>query len=605
MKERKIVSFVLSLAIVFALFGAKNFSLQTGVRASDTSSWENVKRMTNAEAVERLLDVCLGYRTVYVNATFGHTLEKALSRSDIMASGDNNKRKDRYNEMKDHGFFTFDCSGFLKSVLLWGWKGDYNLNFGGATYVAEQDINQDGFKELCNMDSNFENIVPGEFLFKVGHCGIYIGNGYAVECTPEGTDENDIGGVMITQVENMITDESQRDHFVKSRTWDSHGKLPFIYYGDTSENGIKLSLDKYAYSPGEPISITIEGMNDAQYTNSRIYIYRIMDYSNPNDVELLRLNRWIYVSNGSHTSAPIYPPASPEGQTINAANYNSKGELVDLMVGDYMIVVHQGDASSPVLAKTTFRVSYPRIHNATYVEIPVTGTYDGEEVNLTEGWIDFTTCGDLMDRGGWVGVYNKNTQAYGATTSIVWHYANDYLTSSYDRAGITGYDNIKMRIEYKTSSPENLKVVLFLGNGYYNVDECNINKVLKAVDKTVNSKGAVGAPQLTFNNLVESGGQIFIDYNGVTEKDAWIALTYTDEVYSNTTGMWCYASTGKLWPLFDESNIVGRGRVVLSANTLDENSGLLHPLPTGNYLIVLYKDGGFVPLVKKTITIIK
>ena len=477
------------------------------------------------------------------------------------------------------------------------------MNFGGATYVAEQDINQDGFEDLCNMDSNFENIVPGEFLFKVGHCGIYIGNGYAVECTPEGTDSNDIGGVMITQVENMITDESQRDHLVKSRTWDSHGKLPFIYYGDTSENGIKLSLDKYAYSPGEPISITIEGMNDAQYTNSRIYIYRIMDYSNPNDVELLRLNRWIYVSNGSHTSAPIYPPTSPEGQTINAANYNSKGELVDLMVGDYMIVVHQGDASSPVLAKTTFRVSYPRIHNATYVEIPVTGTYDGEEVNLTEGWIDFTICGNLMDRGGWVGIYNQNTQAYGATTSIVWHYANDYLTSSYDRAGITGYDNIKMKIEYKTSSPENLKAVLFLGDGYYNVDECNINKVLKAVDKTVNSKGAVGAPQLICNSSVESGEQIFIDYNGVTEKDAWIALTYADEVYSNTTGMWCYASTGKLWPLFDESKIVGRGRVVLSANTLDVNSGLLHPLPPGNYLIVLYKDGGFVPLVKKTITI--
>ncbi len=606
MKERKIMSFVLSLAIVFALFGAKNFSLQTGVRASDTSSWENVKRMTNAEAVERLLDVCLGYRTVYVNGTFGHTLEDVLERPSIIDSDNNKKRKSDLEKKEPYGYFAFDCSGFLKSVLLWGWKGDLDSLYGGATYIAEQDINQDGFEDLCNMNSDFANIVPGELLLIKGkHCGIYIGNGYAVECTSEWETSDDISGVMITQVENMITNESQRDHFVKSRTWDSHGKLPFIYYGDTSENGIKLSLDKYAYSPGEPISITIEGMNDAQYTNSRIYIYRIMDYSNPNDVELLRLNRWIYVSNGSHTSAPIYPPASPEGQTINAANYNSKGELVDLMVGDYMIVVHQGDASSPVLAKTTFRVSYPRIHNATYVEIPVTGTYDGEEVNLTEGWIDFTICGDLMDRGGWVGVYNKNTQAYGATTSIVWHYANDYLTSSYDRAGITGYDNIKMRIEYKTSSPENLKAVLFLGNGYYNVDECNINKVLKAVDKTVNSKGAVGAPQLTFNNSVESGGQIFIDYNGVTEKDAWIALTYTDEVYSNTTGMWCYASTGKLWPLFDESNIVGRGRVVLSANTLDENSGLLHPLPPGNYLIVLYKDGGFVPLVKKTITIIK
>lgn len=93
MKERKIMSFVLSLAIVFALFGAKNFSLQTGVRASDTSSWENVKRMTNAEAVERLLDVCLGYRTVYVNGTFGHTLEDVLERPSIIDSDNNKKRK--------------------------------------------------------------------------------------------------------------------------------------------------------------------------------------------------------------------------------------------------------------------------------------------------------------------------------------------------------------------------------------------------------------------------------------------------------------------------------------------------------------------------------
>lgn len=95
MKKHKFMSFVLSLAILFALFGAGDFSFQTNVQASDVPSWANVKRMTNAEAVERLLDVCLGYRTVYVNATFGHTLEKALSRSDIMASGDNNTRKDR------------------------------------------------------------------------------------------------------------------------------------------------------------------------------------------------------------------------------------------------------------------------------------------------------------------------------------------------------------------------------------------------------------------------------------------------------------------------------------------------------------------------------
>lgn len=169
MKERKIMSFVLSLAIVFALFGAKNFSLQTGVRASDTSSWENVKRMTNAEAVERLLDVCLGYRTVYVNGTFGHTLEDVLERPSIIDSDNNKKRKSDLEKKEPYGYFAFDCSGFLKSVLLWGWKGDLDSLYGGATYIAEQDINQDGFEDLCNMNSDFANIVPGELLLIKGN----------------------------------------------------------------------------------------------------------------------------------------------------------------------------------------------------------------------------------------------------------------------------------------------------------------------------------------------------------------------------------------------------------------------------------------------------
>ena len=78
MKERKIMSFVLSLAIVFALFGAKNFSLQTGVRASDTSSWENVKRMTNAEAVGRVLGISYCICEWNVRSYFGRCFRASL-----------------------------------------------------------------------------------------------------------------------------------------------------------------------------------------------------------------------------------------------------------------------------------------------------------------------------------------------------------------------------------------------------------------------------------------------------------------------------------------------------------------------------------------------
>ena len=61
--------------------------------------------------------------------------------------------------------------------------------------------------------------------------------------------------------------------------------------------------------------------------------------------------------------------------------------------------------------------------------------------------------------------------------------------------------------------------------------------------------------------------------------------------------MWCYTATGKQWTIAEEDHIVTKGRVMLSANTLDKNSGILTPLPAGKYLIVLYQDGGFLPLV--------
>ena len=252
--------------------------------------WQTTKIMTNAEAVERLLDV-LSYRTVYVNATFGHTLDDALSNSSIMASRENESRRTYYEERNDYGYFGFDCSGFIKSVLLWNWKGDYGAKYGGADYIYDavdeqgnkynsQDINQDGFISICeDVDTNFSNILPGEFLYiQNKHCGIYIGNGYAIECTKKGELGNEekpfYSGVMITQVENMISDDSQRDWSVEKTHWTSHGKLPFIHYGDSAEEGIQLTLNQHSYSPGEAIDVTVEGIDSTQYIYSRAYLYK-------------------------------------------------------------------------------------------------------------------------------------------------------------------------------------------------------------------------------------------------------------------------------------------------------------------------------------------
>ena len=628
MKKQRILSAFVIIAILITTLYLPGFALQLQAAEATTEfPWHTTKIMTNAEAVERLLDV-LSYRTVYVNATFGHTLDDALSNSSIMASRENESRRTYYEERKDYGYFGFDCSGFIKSVLLWNWKGDYGAKYGGADYIYDavdeqgnkynsQDLNQDGFYDLCrkydpdnNTYEKFNNIQIGEFLYQTGkHCGIYIGNGYAIECTTQGKmgdkDKPFYSGVMITQVENMISDAFPLDSSVPQTKWDSHWKLPFIHYGDSAEEGIQLTLNQHSYSPGEAIDVTVEGIDSTQYIYSRAYLYKITgtDYSGKTD-----LNRWIYAANGAHDVAPVSPPAAKTTFRINATAPDKNGTLTNLPVGDYMIVLYADSASTRILAQTTFRVSNPRICNSSYITIDRYSTVAGEYKPNSEGWIDFTICGEIMapKATAWVGVYPENETFYGYSDSFVWHYVDDYLTTDYHSGSVGGYDRPYkyMRIRYDTSIPNGLKVVLFLNNGYTAVSEHNLYTIRKPTDiTTVHPQDNPGGVNLSVGSSYASGSDIFIDYNGVTGKDAWIGLAYVGRPYENKTGMWCYTATGKQWTIDDVSHIVKSGRVVLSANTLDKYSGILAPLPAGQYLIVLYQDGGFVPLVQRQITI--
>lgn len=631
MKKNRFVSILVTLAVIFTALCIPNGTFHAETKAATTEfPWQTTKIMTNAEAVQRLLDV-LNYQTVYVNAAFGHTLESALDNTYIMNSSQNESRREYYEEREDYGYFGFDCSGFIKSVLLWGWKGDYGATYGGASYIYDavdengvrynsQDINQDGFLTICkkyddgdeNDNKDFTNIQIGEFLYKSGHCGVYIGNGYAIECTVKGkqNDATYSSGVMVTQVENMISDEYPEDSSVEPTLWESHWKFPFVSYGDTAVDGVKLTLNQHSYSPGEPIDVTIEGINSTQYMYSRVYIYKITgsDYSRKTN-----LNRWVYAGNGAQSVTPVSPPAAKATVHINAAAPDASGTLMNLPVGDYMIVLHENSASSAILAQTTFRVSNPRLCNSSYVTIDRYTTENGEDILLaSEGWINFTICGEILapKATAWVGVYPQNETFFGYYQSFVWHYVDDYLLTDYHIESVAGYDRQYkyMRIRYDTTYPNDLKVVLFLNNGYTAVSEHNICTINKATDiTTVNplpeSEDDPVGVKLFVGDTYASGSNIFINFDEVTCKDAWIGLSYIGKPYENTTGMWCYTATGKQWTIVDENKIVTKGRVMLSANTLDKNSGILTPLPAGEYLIVLYQDGGFVPLAQRQITI--
>ena len=77
-------------------------------------------------------------------------------------------------------------------------------------------------KSCTDVSDDFTNIVPGEFLTMDGHCGVYIGDGLAIEATPKWENK-----VQITAVGNIGKVEGYN-----TRTWVKHGKLPYVDYSD-------------------------------------------------------------------------------------------------------------------------------------------------------------------------------------------------------------------------------------------------------------------------------------------------------------------------------------------------------------------------------------
>lgn len=172
---------------------------------------------TAAEAVAKK------YKTLYVLGVFGWPLnaeKKARA-----------KREQSYNARVNRAAkidaatadtFGFDCVNLIKS-LLWGWNGDTTASYGGAVYKSNgvPDIDETAMINACScVSTNFSNIQAGEVVWIPGHIGVYIGDGLAVECTPNWKD-----GVQITAVHNIATKSGYN-----GRSWTKHGKLPYITY---------------------------------------------------------------------------------------------------------------------------------------------------------------------------------------------------------------------------------------------------------------------------------------------------------------------------------------------------------------------------------------
>ena len=143
------------------------------------------------EFVSKLYNIATTDKTVYAWGMFGSPITKSI------VSGKAKQYPSWYTDGKIKSVFEplygnsptvwgFDCIGLIKAVL-WGWEGNTAKSYGGAVYASNgvPDVTADTMIGKCSdVSTNFNNISIGEFLWMKGHCGIYIGDGLAVESTP-------------------------------------------------------------------------------------------------------------------------------------------------------------------------------------------------------------------------------------------------------------------------------------------------------------------------------------------------------------------------------------------------------------------------------------
>lgn len=192
--------------------------------------------MTNVELVKKAKDVVANYKTVYANGMFGQPITDSIiqQKAKQLPKWYTAKRQQELRALIGQGYFGFDCICLIKGIL-WGWNGNLSATNGGAVYESNgvPDVTEYGMLQLCSdVSDNFNSIEVGEYLWTDGHCGVYIGDGLAVECTTRWDN-----CVQITAVANI----SSQGGF-EERIWKKHGKLPYVTYKKIEDEKIDYLL---------------------------------------------------------------------------------------------------------------------------------------------------------------------------------------------------------------------------------------------------------------------------------------------------------------------------------------------------------------------------
>ena len=160
--------------------------------------------MTNIELVDNLMKIYNELPTVYALGGIGWKLTDYRY----------NYLRNQYEKNKTFltpdtkGKYACDCSGMIVGAAYDGWRVDHE-----PTWTKAHDWNDADLHEKMTDKCKPQNAQLGMCLWKKGHVGLYVGNGYSLDSNYDSATSN---GIHLRKIEEV--------------GWAEAGKLPEIQY---------------------------------------------------------------------------------------------------------------------------------------------------------------------------------------------------------------------------------------------------------------------------------------------------------------------------------------------------------------------------------------
>lgn len=176
----------------------------------------------------------------YWFATYGNIASESLYKSKRAQYPQQYDKWAKSSFTSQYGEKVHDCSGLFKGFFMTPRTDEYPNN--PATYIAKYDMSADTLIKNCTETGDISTIpsIPGLVVWRSGHVGCYLGNGYVIEAK----------GHSYGVIRSKLSDG----------TWKKWGKHPYIEYVGVVEpekKGDTVMIDLPVLKKGNKTDTTV------------------------------------------------------------------------------------------------------------------------------------------------------------------------------------------------------------------------------------------------------------------------------------------------------------------------------------------------------------